>query len=54
MYFLKVKYADSRQGEGGKAWKCWRRLLVWEEELVGECLMVISNIHLQVDVTNRW
>jgi len=41
-------------GEGDEVWTWCRRLLTWEEELAKECSMIISNIHLQVEVTDRW
>jgi len=34
-------------------WKLRRRLFVWEEELVGECSGVLSNVVFQVDIVDK-
>jgi len=39
-----------RLGEDGEAWKLCRRLLVWEEDQVGECRNLRYNVSLQVDI----
>jgi hypothetical protein len=41
-------------GLGGEAWKWRRRLFAWEEELVLECIALLSNIVLQDDTCDRW
>jgi len=45
-------------GEDGEAWKWRRRLLAWEEELVGECKNLLHNVTLHVDrgsmALNSW
>jgi len=41
-------------GEDGDAWQWRRRLWVWEEELLVECMMLLSNVILQVDDSDRW
>ena len=41
-------------GEGGEAWRWWRRLLAWEEELEGELTLLLQNIILPVDKNDRW
>ena len=40
-------------GEGGEAWR-WRRLFAWEEELVGEFILLLANVTLQVNNDDRW
>jgi len=40
--------------EGGEAWQWRRRLWDWEEMLVEECRMLLSNITLQVTMSDRW
>ena len=37
-------------GEGGGAWKWWRQLFAWEEELVEECKVVLVDVSLQVNI----
>jgi len=34
-------------GEGGEAWNWRRRLLAWEEELLGECRTSLLTVSLQ-------
>jgi len=41
-------------GEDENTWQWRRRLWVWEEELLAECRMLLSNVILQVDVSDRW
>ncbi|GAU20019.1 hypothetical protein TSUD_273540 [Trifolium subterraneum] len=38
----------------GNGWKWRRRLFVWEEELVAQCVGVLANFVLQGDATDRW
>ena len=42
-------------GEGGEAWR-WRRrfFFVWEEEEMGELMLLLHTIRLQVDRDDRW
>ncbi|PNX65199.1 receptor-like protein kinase ANXUR2, partial [Trifolium pratense] len=41
-------------GLDGAAW-VWRRLLrAWEEEMLGECQSLLSNMSLQAHITDRW
>lgn len=39
---------------GGEAWSWRRRLFAWEEELVGELMLLLQNVSLQVDRIDRW
>jgi len=40
--------------EGGEAWR-WRwRLFVWEEEMVGELILLLGIVSLQVNREDRW
>lgn len=39
-------------GEGGEAWKCRKRLWVWEEEMVVECRNLLLTVDLRVDFVN--
>jgi len=39
--------------EGGEAWKWRRRLLAWEEDQVTECCVILSNIVLQPNTSDR-
>jgi len=41
-------------GEKGEAWRWRRRLFAWEEEVVGELMLLLHNVHLQVDRDDRW
>ncbi|GAU46898.1 hypothetical protein TSUD_296770 [Trifolium subterraneum] len=41
-------------GVGGAAWRWWRRLFAWEEELVEECIDRLSSYFLQDGVSDRW
>lgn len=41
-------------GEDGETWKWRRRLWDWEEELLGECRLLLANIVLQVTVPDCW
>jgi len=41
-------------GEGGDAWKWKRRLFVWEEENVRECISLLHNIVLHANVVDKW
>lgn len=38
----------------GQAWLRKRRLLAWEEELVGELILLLHSASLQVDKIDRW
>ena len=40
--------------EGGEAWSWSWRLWVWEEELLVECRLLLNNIILQPNVSDRW
>ena len=40
--------------DGGEAWQWRRRLWAWEEELVGECRELLSNVTLQDNTTDAW
>ena len=39
-------------GRGGEAWR-WR-LFAWEEEMVGELLILLHNVNLKVEKDDRW
>jgi len=41
-------------GEGGEAWRWRRRLFVWEEEMVGELILLLGNVSLQVTREDKW
>ncbi|PNX58814.1 receptor-like kinase, partial [Trifolium pratense] len=41
-------------GPDGGAWVWRRQLRAWEEELLGECQLLLSNISLQVQTSDRW
>jgi len=41
-------------GVSGEALKWRRRLFVWEEELLGECIIRLSNFSFQVDRVDKW
>jgi len=41
-------------GVGGEAWKWRRRLFVWEEVLVGECVERLSVLVSQVGMADMW
>lgn len=41
-------------GVGGDEWKWWCQLFAWEEELVGECSGMLSNVVLQADTEEKW
>ncbi|GAU10837.1 hypothetical protein TSUD_425350, partial [Trifolium subterraneum] len=41
-------------GAGGEAWVWRRQLWVWEEEMLGECQSLLSNISLQALSSDRW
>ena len=43
-----------RWGEDGGAWRWRRRLFVWEEQMVGELLLLLHNVLLQVDKADSW
>jgi len=40
--------------DGGGAWVWRRRLLAWEEESVRECSLLLHNVVLQVNATDKW
>jgi len=39
-------------GVEGQAWSWRRRLFTWEEELVGELILLLQSVSLQVDKTD--
>ncbi|GAU49707.1 hypothetical protein TSUD_135290 [Trifolium subterraneum] len=41
-------------GGGGEAWLWRRQLWAWEEEMVEECMALLSDVVLQVNVTDYW
>jgi len=41
-------------GEGGEAWRWRRRLFVWEEEMVGELILLLAHVTLQVTTEDKW
>jgi len=41
-------------GEGGEAWRWRRRLFVWEEEIVGELILLLAHVTLQVTKEDKW
>ncbi|MCI08187.1 RING-h2 finger protein ATL2C, partial [Trifolium medium] len=41
-------------GISGSAWVWRRQLRAWEEELLGECQLLLSNISLQEQFSDRW
>jgi hypothetical protein len=41
-------------GADGAAWSWCRRLFAWEEELAGELRLLLINVTLQVDRSDRW
>ena len=41
-------------GVEGHAW-CWRRrLFAWEEELVGDLILLLQNVTLQANKNDKW
>jgi hypothetical protein len=40
--------------DGGAAWQRRRRLWAWEEDLLGECRILLHDISLQHDSTDMW
>ncbi|MCI93948.1 hypothetical protein A2U01_0115246, partial [Trifolium medium] len=40
-------------GAGGEAWVWWRPLMVWEEEMLGEC-QTLLHVSLQDQSTDIW
>ena len=40
--------------EGGVAWQWRRRLWDWEEDLVRECRVLLSDVTLNVSIVDRW
>lgn len=40
--------------EDGVAWQWRHRLWEWEEALLGECRILLHNIPMQVNVTDKW
>jgi len=38
----------------GEAWKWWRRLFAWEEKMVGDIKLLLSNVVLQESSNDRW
>jgi len=41
-------------GVGGEAWRWRRRLFVWEEEMVGELILLLAHVTLQVTKEDKW
>ena len=41
-------------GLSGEAWRWRRRSFAWGEELVGECVELLTSVVLQVNVEGRW
>jgi len=41
-------------GDGGEVWEWRRRLWDWEEELVGDCRLMLANVVLQVNTSYQW
>ncbi|GAU49602.1 hypothetical protein TSUD_407670 [Trifolium subterraneum] len=52
-WFAVVAGREPGWGRNGEGWKWRRRLYAWEEELVGQCVGVLSNIVLQDGVSDR-
>ena len=40
--------------DGGEGWRWRRQLWVWEEEMLGECIILLRNVCLQINVTDTW
>ncbi|XP_004514417.1 uncharacterized protein [Cicer arietinum] len=40
--------------EGIHGWRWRRQLFAWEEELVEQCRILLANVHLQVNVSDKW
>ncbi|AES69544.1 hypothetical protein MTR_3g031290 [Medicago truncatula] len=40
--------------QGGEAWRWGRRLWAWEEEELEECRALLTDVSLQVSVSDRW
>ena len=40
--------------DGGAGWRWRRRLWVWEEEMLGECIILLHNVCLQINVKDTW
>ena len=40
--------------EGGESWSWRRRLWVWEEEMLEECRLLLDNVFVQSNVSDRW
>ena len=40
--------------DGGAGWRWRRRLWVWEEEMLGECIILLRNVCLQINVKDTW
>ncbi|MCI73760.1 receptor-like protein kinase ANXUR2, partial [Trifolium medium] len=41
-------------GAGGEAWVWRRQLRVWEEEMLRECQILLFNLSLQAQSSDRW
>ncbi|KEH18178.1 hypothetical protein MTR_8g012905 [Medicago truncatula] len=39
---------------GGAGWRWRRRLWVWEEEMLGECITLLHSVSLQFNVIDTW
>jgi hypothetical protein len=39
---------------GGEAWRWRRRLWAWEEEMLGECRLLLDTVCVQSSVSDRW
>ncbi|XP_024632796.1 uncharacterized protein [Medicago truncatula] len=48
-----ASFVFSWSGAEGEAW-AWRRLWVWEEEMLEECRTLLFDVSLHVDVTDQW
>lgn len=40
--------------EGGRGWSWGRRLFAWEEDSLRECTVLLNNIGLQANVSDKW
>jgi len=50
-----VSHMESRGWEvGGAGWSWRRRLWVWEEEMLGECIILLRSVSLQFNVSDTW
>lgn len=50
-----VFHMSSRGWEaGGAGWRWRRRLWVWKEEMLGECITLLRSVSLQFNVRDTW